>query len=212
MLVQMPRGFSRGAGENDARENSQFEIALRRDLAGGALISYNPVVGGWSKRIFDLAVLIFFAPAWLTLLAAQVLTAKRRKAPAFAAREYVGYGAKVFTCSVAYEAAANDADDPAVARARRRALYARLGQVWSVLRGDMSLVGPAPLTTEEVAALRNGVRHYLSMRPGMFGIAAIFDADAADDPAHYRAYAMSWSALADAVILWQELCGLLSKD
>jgi len=207
MLVQMPRGLPRRSGGAEARERGQFEDGLTRDLAGAALISYNPVLGGLSKRIFDVGVAIFFAPAWLTVLAAHYLSARLRKTPAFASRDYVGYGAKAFSCLVFPEQpVADTADRQGGARARRGAVFARLPQVWAVLRGDMSLVGPRPLSSDEVAHLRNGMRHYLSMRPGLFCITAIIDAETdAEEPAHYKAYFMSWSVLADAVILWQEL-------
>jgi lipopolysaccharide/colanic/teichoic acid biosynthesis glycosyltransferase len=55
------------------------------------------------------------------------------------------------------------------------------------------------------------VRFYLSTRPGLFGIRAIENA-AHEDAAHYKGYIMSWSLLADAVILWQELSVLWRKD
>lgn len=42
-----------------------------------------------------------------------------------------------------------------------------LPQLWSVLKGDMSLVGPRPAIPDEVAAYRTFERRRLSMRPGL---------------------------------------------
>jgi lipopolysaccharide/colanic/teichoic acid biosynthesis glycosyltransferase len=207
MLIEMPRKPSARPGASEALDQDRFEAGLRRDLSGAALVSYNPATGGLIKRAFDLLALAFFAPVWAPLLALHWWQAKRRGTPAFVAREVVGYGARVFRCFGADRAV--DSDD--TARAKRQALWARLPELWSVLKGDMSLVGPLPLTPEDVASLRTGLRHYLSMRPGMFSIAAIADAES-EDQVHYKAYAMSWSLLADAMILWQELSGLWREE
>jgi exopolysaccharide biosynthesis polyprenyl glycosylphosphotransferase len=42
-----------------------------------------------------------------------------------------------------------------------------LPQLWSVLKGDMSLVGPRPAIPDEVAAYQTFERRRLSMRPGL---------------------------------------------
>ncbi len=61
-------------------------------------------------------------------------------------------------------------DDPRVTmvgRFLRRYSLDELPQLWSVLRGDMSLVGPRPPMPTEVAAYRTFERRRLSMRPGL---------------------------------------------
>jgi exopolysaccharide biosynthesis polyprenyl glycosylphosphotransferase len=61
-------------------------------------------------------------------------------------------------------------DDPRVTpvgRFLRRYSLDELPQLWSVVKGDMSLVGPRPPLPDEVAAYRTFERRRLSMRPGL---------------------------------------------
>jgi lipopolysaccharide/colanic/teichoic acid biosynthesis glycosyltransferase len=48
-----------------------------------------------------------------------------------------------------------------------------LPQLWHVLRGDMSLVGPRPETVEFVHHHREAYREILSVRPGVFGFSQL---------------------------------------
>jgi hypothetical protein len=192
MLFELPRKTYERSDTEGAPE-SGFEASLRRDIAGSPLISCNPVVGGWSKRGFDLVVLGLTAPVWGTVLLAKAAPRWLNKAKAFAALPCVGYGGREFA-----RFAWPDEEQQGAGLVRR------LPQLLNVLRGEMSLVGPAPLTPEQLGELRTGVRHYLSARPGVFCVRAVADAEA-EDPSHYKAYALSWSLLADAVMLWQEL-------
>jgi lipopolysaccharide/colanic/teichoic acid biosynthesis glycosyltransferase len=66
--------------------------------------------------------------------------------------------------------------DPRVSRLGRilRATsFDELPQLWNVLRGDMSLVGPRPVTEPEVRKwyeARGGAAAYVSVRPGITGL------------------------------------------
>ena len=54
-----------------------------------------------------------------------------------------------------------------VGRVLRRFSLDELPQLWNVLKGDMSLVGPRPPIPEEVAAYHRWHRRRLSMKPGL---------------------------------------------
>jgi lipopolysaccharide/colanic/teichoic acid biosynthesis glycosyltransferase len=45
-----------------------------------------------------------------------------------------------------------------------------LPQLWNVLRGDMSLVGPRPIVREELLRYGRQVREYLATKPGITGL------------------------------------------
>ena len=64
-------------------------------------------------------------------------------------------------------------EDPRVTRTGRflrRTSLDELPQLWNVLRGDMSLVGPRPALPEEVAEYAEWHRQRLATAPGMTGL------------------------------------------
>lgn len=63
--------------------------------------------------------------------------------------------------------------DPRVTRIGaflRRTSLDELPQLFNVLRGEMHLVGPRPVTVPEMARYGSRKRHYLSVRPGVTGL------------------------------------------
>jgi lipopolysaccharide/colanic/teichoic acid biosynthesis glycosyltransferase len=67
-------------------------------------------------------------------------------------------------------------DDPRITRVGRilrRSRLDELPQLWNVLRGDMSLVGPRPEAPKFVALYSPEQRQVLSVRPGITGAAQL---------------------------------------
>lgn len=63
--------------------------------------------------------------------------------------------------------------DPRVTRLGRflrRTSLDELPQLWNVIRGEMSLVGPRPVVREELLRYGRNVRSYLSAKPGITGL------------------------------------------
>ena len=98
-------------------------------------------------------------------------------------------------------------DDPritALGRLLRRSSIDELPQLWNVLRGEMSLVGPRPAPTREVDCYAAWHRRRLTMKPGMTGlwqVASRFDADFDDRATLDLAYIDGWSLALDLQIL-----------
>nr|BBJ04621.1 hypothetical protein YBY_24700 [Marinobacter nauticus] len=81
------------------------------------------------------------------------------------------------TASVASHLASADAITP-FGRFLRRTKLDELPQLWNVLKGEMSLVGPRPclFNQEELISQRES-RGVLSARPGITGLAQVNDID-----------------------------------
>jgi exopolysaccharide biosynthesis polyprenyl glycosylphosphotransferase len=99
------------------------------------------------------------------------------------------------------------ADDPRVTRVGRllrRTSLDELPQLYNVLRGQMSLVGPRPLVVDEDRRIEGWYRRRLSLTPGMTGDWQVFGA--ARIPLREMAtidylYVSNWSLWADIKIL-----------
>ena len=78
-----------------------------------------------------------------------------------------------------------------VGRVLRKYKLDELPQLWNVVKGDMSLVGPRPEVAQYVALYTDEMRGVLTVRPGLTDPASIagFDEgerlEAADDPEQY---------------------------
>jgi lipopolysaccharide/colanic/teichoic acid biosynthesis glycosyltransferase len=64
----------------------------------------------------------------------------------------------------------NDPRITGVGHFRRRSSLDELPQLLNVLRGEMSLVGPRPITVSELTRYGTVRWHYMSVRPGMTGL------------------------------------------
>lgn len=215
MLFQLPN-----AGESKDQQAlldaDAFQAALRRDLASAPVILYEPVLGGWRKRAFDLVLTLFAAPIWLPLVALSALWAMARQPGiGFGSEQRVGYGGREFamyrmqlarpTAKIEVLRADGAHHVPLVMRPPRwLCALEQLPRLINVLKGEMSLVGPAPLAQEQLQSSVGSRRHYLSARPGIVGIGALAEEGEGESSAH-KAYALSWSLAADGLILWEAL-------
>jgi lipopolysaccharide/colanic/teichoic acid biosynthesis glycosyltransferase len=111
-------------------------------------------------------------------------------------------------------------DDPrvtAVGRLLRAARVDEIPQLWNVLRGDMSLVGPRPERPEfadTFAQTVPGWRLRHAVRPGLTGLAQI-SGDYASEPEiklrYDLAYLNNWSFGLDLSILLRTLPVILTR-
>lgn len=98
----------------------------------------------------------------------------------------------------------NDPRQTAVGGWLRKFSIDELPQLWNVLRGDMSLVGPRPATPDEVEHYAGWQRRRLRMRPGLTCIWAVEGRDRLDVETVMKMdmqYIDNWSLSLDSRIL-----------
>lgn len=90
-----------------------------------------------------------------------------------------------------------------------------LPQLFNVLRGDMSLIGPRPVICEEreLIGLRDSLGVY-AIRPGMTGLAQVRGRDSVPlrrKAAYDAQYMENMSFALDAVLLWRTLINVVNR-
>jgi Undecaprenyl-phosphate glucose phosphotransferase len=208
-------------------------IALRarlEDLDGVPVINVNdvPLQGfnsvvkrGIDMAISALALAVFAVP--LAIVAALVrLTSK---GPVFYHQERMGLDGKSFTI-VKFRSMSHDAErdtgpvwaqhnDPRVTafgRFLRRSNIDELPQLWNVLRGDMSIVGPRPERPHFVAQFKHRIPQYMlrhKVKAGLTGWAQV-NGWRGNTPVEKRIeydlyYIENWSVRLDLKIMWLTL-------
>lgn len=99
------------------------------------------------------------------------------------------------------------ADDPRVTwlgRHLRKWSIDELPQLLNVLRGDMSIVGPRPIISDEAEKYGDSFAYYLSVPPGITGLWQVSGRSGVSYDERVRLdveYAQGWSVLGDIAII-----------
>jgi lipopolysaccharide/colanic/teichoic acid biosynthesis glycosyltransferase len=167
-------------------------------------------VGLVRKRLLDTALVLVTVPLWAPVLAALAVAVWLVDGcPVLFAQPRVGRGGRQFAVlklrSMSHEADVSARKPTRLGRYLRQRGLDELPQLLNVLRGDMSLVGPRPLTPADFARLTAGHPAFaerLQLPPGLTGLAQVCGARgvalAAAVEAHYAA---RWTTRLDLAIL-----------
>jgi exopolysaccharide production protein ExoY len=194
------------------------------------------------KRVFDvvaaLGLLVFFGPL-LLLLAVAV---SRDGGPVLFGHRRIGANGQPFICwkfrSMVVDAEAalkrtlatdpearrewerdfklrNDPRVTRLGRFLRKSSLDELPQLFSVITGEMSLIGPRPIVAEEITRYGAGFSDYAACRPGLTGLWQVSgrnDIDYAERVAIDSRYARQWSFVQDMSILFRTIGVVLRRS
>jgi exopolysaccharide production protein ExoY len=191
-----------------------------------------PPVGGISKRSFDilvaLAALVVLSPIFVLIMA---LVKYSDGGSVFYGHRRIGYNGSTFRClkfrtmaedgdavlqryleqnPAAYEewrATRKLQDDPRVTivgTVLRKLSLDELPQLFNILRGEMSIVGPRPVVEDELELYESSAVYYLQTRPGLTGLWQVSgrnDVSYETRVAFDTHYVRNWSLASDLVIV-----------
>ncbi len=108
----------------------------------------------------------------------------------------------------------NDPRITSIGQSLRETSLDELPQVWNVLKGEMSLVGPRPVVAEELSRYGDDRSFYLQVRPGITGLWQISGRNDVDYG--YRVsldtwYVRNWSLWYDLAILMKTVSVVLGR-
>ena len=208
----------------------QMEDATLIERPGRAIVAQAPDASVF-KRMFDAvgaaALIIFFSP----LMVATYIAVRLDGGPGMYVHERVGKNGVRFQCYKfrsmvpnadrvlrdilicsedkrrEWEADHKLRNDPRITpigRFLRAKSLDELPQLFNVLKGDMSLVGPRPITSEEVSRYGRHIAYYYKSRPGLTGAWQVSGRSHVSYEERISLdvnYVRKWSFLADLQIL-----------
>lgn len=194
------------------------------------------------KRTFDilgsLAIILVSSPLLLYI----AFKVKKDNGPAIYGHERIGKGGRPFKCLKFRSMVTNSKevldellksnpeakeewyatfklkDDPRITdigKFLRKTSLDELPQLFNVLRGDMSLVGPRPIITAELERYSDEVDYYLLSKPGMTGLWQVSGRSDVDYETRVYLdawYVKNWSMWNDIAILFKTIGVVLKKD
>jgi lipopolysaccharide/colanic/teichoic acid biosynthesis glycosyltransferase len=172
-------------------------------------------VNGPAKAALDRAVaallLVLLAPV---LIGVAVGVKATSRGPVLARQERVGRDGRLFSL-LAFRTTEIDAGPTELGAMLRRYGLAELPQLFNVLMGDMSLVGPRPEVPSEVTRLGVDARRRPPVKPGLTGLDSLGggrDRFPADSPRIDTDYAENWSLVLDLTILRKTFAAAIRGD
>jgi len=221
------------------------ELFVGRDTDGLPVRqgSADLAVGGNAKRAFDIAgsvfLILFFLPLFMLIA---LMVKVNSPGPVLFGHRRLGHRGVAFKCfkfrtmvtnsgEVLSELLARDPAareewnanhklrvDPRITsfgQFLRKSSLDELPQLFNVLLGDMSLVGPRPIVTEEIARYRHYFADYAAARPGMTGLWQVSGRSNCDYDRRVQldvTYVRRWHIVKDFVILLRTVKVVFARE
>jgi exopolysaccharide biosynthesis polyprenyl glycosylphosphotransferase len=212
------------------------------DLQGVTVLGINPSVlsrsSRMAKRALDLVGVTFLGISAVPMVIVLAIAVKLDSpGPVFFRQERIGKGGRRFgllklrTMVVDAEARRREllvqSKDPGwlhlehdpritrIGRFLRLASLDELPQLWNVLKGDMSLVGPRPLVAEEDRMVDSWARGRLDLTPGMTGLWQVLGRTSIPFEEMVKLdylYVTNWSLWGDVRLILRTLPAVLRCD
>jgi lipopolysaccharide/colanic/teichoic acid biosynthesis glycosyltransferase len=174
----------------------------------------NPIYAGAKRFCEFFAVITVATPVLLTIALAILAILWTTGRPVLVTRERVGKGGRIFKQVKLRTRIGDSASEPAqvnlVGRFLEDSCLAELPQLWNVIVGDMSLVGPSPESPHNAKLNRERLPNYelrQIVRPGITGYAQVYLGSASSSTTlEYDLYYVRHKGAAlDVKILWRSV-------
>ena len=166
------------------------------------------------KRGFDVAMILAMLPVCIPPLLAGIAFFKFRGMRAFCSEQRCGQYGKEFTLYRLNSVRAVPAP-PGFERFLQNLSITELPQLWNVLRGEMSLVGPRPEGLDRARHYTDWHRQRLNVKPGITGLAQVYglrDQHSSEDKTRYDLqYILHRSFFQDISLLLQTAWTLMVR-
>ncbi len=187
---------------NSPREGRKVDFG-RSAAMGSARLARQPgerLYSRTGKRLFDICIVLLMLPFVLPAVAVlMILIARDGHSPLYS-QERVGFGGRIFTFWklrtmvpnakarlddylsanedarnewATYQKLSSDPRITPIGQLLRKSSLDELPQLWNVLKGDMSLVGPRPMMPEQRDLYPGSA--YFSLLPGVTGLWQVSD-------------------------------------
>ncbi len=230
-----------GVAANDSHILSSALAALpvpAQALAGAHVAAPVPFIKTAFDRFGAAMALLALSPVFLVLM----YLVKRDGGPAFYGQTRIGRSGHTFKCwkfrsmivnaeAILKDLLASDPEaraeferdfklknDPRITKVGhflRKTSLDELPQLWNVLMGEMSLVGPRPVTAQETINYGVALNDYLSVRPGMTGLWQISgrnDVTYAERVQLDSDYVNNWSFMGDIAIMFKTVFVMVNRS